>query len=137
MNNLIRFVYISQSRRALTDPEIQQIIDTSVKNNTKNDVTGMLFYKGGYFLQVLEGETINVYYTFKKIRDDERHFDIKLLDNDIVDKRIFHNWSMAYKQSDRFTPELILEIDKIWKNPTRNNFDLLSRLGKFYLDIAP
>lgn len=134
MNNIIRFVYMSQSHGLLSEAQVEEIVAVSEKNNKSNDITGMLFYKGGYFLQVLEGESINVYYTFKKIRDDKRHHTIKLLDSDVINNRIFNNWSMAYKPSSAFSGSQIVEIEKIWAHPTNNNFDLLARLGKFYLD---
>jgi hypothetical protein len=61
MNQLI---YISQATRKLTGEELSEIHQTASKNNQKIDVTGSLFYNGGWFLQVLEGpiSTLNTLY---------------------------------------------------------------------------
>jgi len=54
-NELVSLVYVSSSVRELDDSEILNILRTSQRNNERRNITGMLLYKDGNFLQVLEG----------------------------------------------------------------------------------
>ena len=62
-----QLVYVSQATRKMSSEDLNQIHKTAKENNQNVDVTGSLFYNGGWFLQVLEGplETLNALY--KKI----------------------------------------------------------------------
>lgn len=77
------------SNEALND--IQRV---AKNNNQTIDVTGSLFYNGGWFLQVLEGplETLNALY--EKIEKDPRHKDSRILYNQPAKFRTFTRWSM-------------------------------------------
>ena len=49
-------VYVSSAVDLFSDEELLKLLDVSRKNNQALDVTGMLLYKGGNFMQFLEGE---------------------------------------------------------------------------------
>ena len=50
-----QLVYVSQATRKMSPSDLAGIQDTAKNNNAPLDVTGSLFYNGGWFLQVLEG----------------------------------------------------------------------------------
>ena len=52
---LTHLVYISSARRLFTTEELRDLLAVSRRNNAREDVTGMMLYRGGSFMQVLEG----------------------------------------------------------------------------------
>ena len=64
--------------------------------NKLSDVTGLLVFIDGMFLQVLEGEEGTVKDLMKKITEDTRHQDIKVIRGSNVEKLTFSNWEIAY-----------------------------------------
>ncbi|WP_340149317.1 BLUF domain-containing protein [uncultured Sneathiella sp.] len=90
-------IYVSSASHLLDDAELKGILDASRTNNAMNDVTGMLLYKDGSFMQVLEGEPEIVAKTFDRISEDRRHNGIITLCEEEADNRIFQGWSMGFQ----------------------------------------
>jgi hypothetical protein len=67
------------------------------ENNTKSGITGMLLYKDGQFMQVLEGPEEAVRATFRRIDKDPRHHGVMVLLKGPVEERRFPGWSMAFR----------------------------------------
>ena len=67
----------------------------------------MLLYRGGNFMQVLEGEESTVRSVHQKINEDVRHTGLITLLGRSVDTREFPTWSMGFKDlgSDLDNPE--------------------------------
>ncbi|MBK9207916.1 MAG: BLUF domain-containing protein [Anaerolineales bacterium] len=65
---MISIIYVSTSVRLLSDDELMDILKVSRENNSVSDVTGLLLYKGGNFMQVLEGpeDVVNALYEKSK-----------------------------------------------------------------------
>jgi hypothetical protein len=53
---LIQLLYSSKATTALSPAELTAILDKSVANNQARQITGLLLYRDGCFLQLLEGE---------------------------------------------------------------------------------
>lgn len=110
-----QLVYISQSTRKMSSEELSEIQRVAKNNNQNIDVTGSLFYNGGWFLQVLEGplDTLNALY--KKIEKDPRHKNSRILYNEPAKFRTFTRWSMNMtnledRQTDKYE-QLVDVID--------------------------
>lgn len=74
------------------------ILESAVRHNREDGITGMLLYSGGNFLQVLEGAHAQVHATFERICQDPRHRNITVLTEEEVAERHFSHWSMGYRQ---------------------------------------
>jgi hypothetical protein len=97
--SLWHLVYLSNAPTdEVGEDELQSILATAVKNNKATDITGMLLYSDGGFIQVLEGEHDAVEATFQKIRMDPRHRNIIVLANGKIAARAFPEWSMGYRR---------------------------------------
>ena len=77
--------------------EFPAILEVSVRNNLRSDVTGMLLYSEGGILQVLEGEKSRVLETFRVVERDPRHCGIIVLMEEDIPERQFSAWSMGFK----------------------------------------
>lgn len=80
--------------------DIKQLWIKSKKSNAKLNITGILLYIDGDFLQVLEGKKNIVLNLFELIKIDKRHKSMIIVFNNEVDKLEFPNWSMAFSATD-------------------------------------
>ena len=90
-------IYASDATKTFTRSELLELLTKSRENNTKLGITGMLIYKAGSFMQVLEGEELVVQELYKKIQQDSRHTGIMVLDEGNQANREFNEWSMGFK----------------------------------------
>jgi hypothetical protein len=93
------FQLIYMSSLVTDDPEIlTAILDTSVRNNKRRDITGMIVCQESSLMQVLEGEKGAVLETFQAIQLDIRHHHIFVLIEEEIESRKFASWSMGFRQ---------------------------------------
>ncbi len=97
---MISLIYVSSAVKLMSDKELLEILKTSRANNEKYDVTGLLLYKGGNFMQVLEGSEEQVEKLYETIRKDPRHKDVTIISREQIQKRQFPNWEMAFQNLD-------------------------------------
>ena len=89
-----QLVYVSQATRKMSSEDLRDIQGTAKENNQHIDVTGSLFYNGGWFLQVLEGPLATLNALYNKIEKDPRHKNSRVLYNEPAKFRTFTRWSM-------------------------------------------
>ena len=96
---LTELIYVS-NLVGESEHELGAILESSVRHNQLNGITGMLLYYRGGLMQVLEGEDLQVQETYGRICADTRHRDILTLSSSEIPGRHFENWSMGYKYVD-------------------------------------
>ena len=127
--------YISKSTKFFSEDEILEMLKGFREYNEKNDITGMLLYKAGHFLQLLEGDA-RINHLYEKIEKDSRHSHVKLVLDGEYEKRIFDMWTMAYKSVDSIDHEMEKKLDEIINSYDRNTAlkraMVLGTLKKFF-----
>ncbi|MEO0595960.1 MAG: BLUF domain-containing protein [Chloroflexota bacterium] len=99
--SLIALVYVSFAKgQHLEEAELEQILQEARDNNKEIDVTGMLLYRRGLFVQVLEGEDKVVTDLYAKIAKDPRHKRCMVLYKNKITQRSFNDWSMGFSVID-------------------------------------
>ena len=110
----IQMVYLSFATRQLKvepDDEIQLILKEAEDFNSERGITGQLIYRGGIFLQLLEGKKQEVENVLGRILlDHKRHENLKVLCKQPMVERVFPDWSMAYKKLDNVALDLVNSI---------------------------
>jgi hypothetical protein len=110
---MFQIVYISFAAESFKSDGIDGI-DNILKGayafNAKKDITGMLLYKGGVFIQLLEGEKKEVESLFGKIALDLRHEGLKVLIKQESQERVFKDWTMGYRKIDKIETDIINSI---------------------------
>ena len=96
-------VYVSVAAGRVSKDELLDILEKSRTDNAKAGITGMLLYKDGNYMQVLEGEEDSVRELYARIRRDPRHLGIVTLVEGERADRCFGDWSMGFQ--DLSTPE--------------------------------
>ena len=91
---MYRLIYKSRSVENIDWDSMREILNASERNNTKNDLTGVLLASKTHFLQVIEGQFEKLNQTFNRIMRDERHKDLLLVSYGPIDARLFEHWGM-------------------------------------------
>ena len=120
MSDLFALLYRSRAVRALDERDLLPVLTTSLRNNARAGVTGLLLYGPaeappptdddaplssvvvpfdgpGVFVQWLEGPKAAVRETFERISADPRHTDVHMLGDGLIrrERRLFPSWAMA------------------------------------------
>lgn len=95
---MFQMLYVSAATELLSDADLDDILSKSRRNNTRDDVTGMLLYADGSFLQVLEGEETAIRQVYERISRDPRHHRIVEVAQQTIDQRDFPDWSMGFRR---------------------------------------
>ena len=107
--NLVFFlVYVSSATLPFSGEDLRALLATCRKNNAELGVTGMLLYKDGNFMQVLEGDEETVRGLYARIEADPRHGGEITLQQGFAEGRQFPDWSMGFRDlnapEERSTP---------------------------------
>lgn len=85
------FMYVSQVVKL---SQLNKILVTAKNYNRLHDITGVMSYNRGCYLQVIEGNSENVTSLMQSIRQDTRHTDVCMVLEIEIDRRYFNDWSM-------------------------------------------
>ena len=94
---LYSLVYASSAVELFSTDELVLLLERCRRNNAAVGVTGMLLYKAGNFMQVLEGEEEAVRQLHAKIMRDPRHRGVITLTEQMIPERQFGEWSMGFR----------------------------------------
>ncbi len=129
---LHQLVYTSKAKLPITFKEITDINTQAKTNNKGKNLTGVLLYQDGCFLQLLEGNKETIHDTFKKISKDRRHNTVKILVDKPVNKRHFPNWDMTLKSIQVLDPALAAKVVSLLKDESTEPNEVLNALWSFY-----
>lgn len=101
---MFSLTYVSSAVRPFTKAELSDLLAVSRRNNAGMGITGMLLYKDGNFMQVLEGEEAAVRALYARITGDPRHGGEIVLHQGYSERRQFPDWSMGFR--DLGSPEV-------------------------------
>ncbi|WP_117882302.1 BLUF domain-containing protein [Aureibaculum luteum] len=113
---MFQLTYVSKSKSEMNFTDLNNILEVAKTNNSTLNITGCLVYHNSRFVQILEGEEIEVLQLYEKIKADERHQDVTLLWENNA-KRYFGEWNMAFHNPNddddvkQFVENLILFSD--------------------------
>ena len=113
---LSRLIYASL-RGSRSPRDLVEILETSEARNAVDAITGALVMTPDYYLQLLEGERRVVDACYDRICRDPRHSHVGLILFELLDERLFPDWSMtavdlsegdpiaSYTEGKEFRPE--------------------------------
>lgn len=93
-------MYVSSARRKLAPADLAELLTRARAKNSRLGITGMLLYKAGLFLQVLEGDSDRVRELYDTIARDDRHRACSVVMEGVLPERRFSDWSMAFRNLD-------------------------------------
>lgn len=93
---MIFLIYVSSAVAPFSQAELRDLLAKSRCKNSTLGVTGILLYRRGKFMQVLEGEETVVQPLYAKIAQDPRHRRLTVLFQGPQEQREFPEWSMGF-----------------------------------------
>ena len=89
-------LYRSRATHALTEADLQALLDWSRPYNAQHQITGLLLYSDGRFVQLIEGPAAVVQALFAQIQQDLRHTQVVTVSDGPGPQRWFADWQMAF-----------------------------------------
>ncbi|MBK5214413.1 MAG: BLUF domain-containing protein [Flavobacteriaceae bacterium] len=109
---LYSLCFISNSVRLLQDDELEAFLAISKVHNLVRNITGILLYNEGTFLEVMEGEYDDVLVLISKISRDPRHNQITVMMDQEISNRLFESFQTGILSSDNKVKNEILKFKK-------------------------
>ena len=102
-----RLVYVSQAAPGVGARDTYDIIRVASNRNSHFGLTGALLFLDGYFVQLLEGQHLQVQARFQRIAQDARHHAVSLrLALDTHELLFPQDW-MALRQASQIAPGVL------------------------------
>lgn len=89
-----QLIYTSEARRGLSHEDVFRIVEQSARNNPSDDITGFLLFRGGRFLQLIEGPLMALEMLLARLAQDDRHYGLAVLSRLPISGRSFPRWRM-------------------------------------------
>ncbi len=91
---LTRFAYMARYVGHDIRKDLSEIIGVSHRNNVRDDLTGVLVYDDGHFIQLLEGPGHCVTKLMMRVLSDPRAAEVAVLFYELVDQRAIGEFTM-------------------------------------------
>ena len=117
---LMRLVYVSIATINYDQEKLTRHLERSRDFNFSLGVTGMLLYRHGDFMQLLEGEEEDVRRVFQRITRDGGHRNILVLLEEPCEECLFADWSMGFHAIDVAEMASVPGFSNFLQNPLRD-----------------
>ena len=104
-NAMIHLIYMSSAAKEMNEEDLLEMLAQSRSRNEAQNITGMLLYKDGVFLQALEGNAKDVDDIYKSILLDKRNTGHYLIEEKEIIDRQFPDWSMGFEDLTNYRPD--------------------------------
>ncbi len=98
MATLIQVIYASSAKPDMSEHDVSALLRDARSTNRKHNVSGMMLFIGGAFLQLLEGEAAMVDVVCNTIFRDKRH--MRRIVRETIAERQFPEWTMGFEVVD-------------------------------------
>lgn len=98
---LYQLAYMSTTSEPWPRDALLRLLRQARANNRRHDLTGVLLFRNGGFVQLIEGERPAVENLFGKIRADRRHENVTSIWDTESRTRWFAEWSMGFRDLER------------------------------------
>lgn len=95
-NSTYHVLYRSQATQAPTEADLQALLEQSRTYNAQHQITGLLLYSDGRFVQLFEGPEAVVRALYARIQADPRHTQVVTVSDGPGPQRCFADWNMAF-----------------------------------------
>lgn len=141
---MLRLIYSSIQAPGFDRPAFEHLCEQAASINCKLGIEGLLLCNGAEFMQCLEGPKEAVVQVYRKIVQDPRHMDIRLLVSESTEHMMFKKWSMmglAIRPQDSLSAESIAytlldhRLYRPWKSQGVGAADLIFEYAKVKAEL--
>ena len=101
-------IYGSIAVEPLSDQQLLSLLDSAREFNQSRGITGLLLYKEGTFLQILEGPIAELEALYARIEKDPRHRSMTMVSGG-EGPRQFPQWSMGFANITQWRPPALFQ----------------------------
>jgi hypothetical protein len=93
---MFQLLYVSTATKPFNDTDLVVLLKAARQKNARLHINGMLLYKQGKFMQILEGEESAVRKLYAEISQDPRHGELTVILERQCSTSVFKDWSMGF-----------------------------------------
>lgn len=116
----MQLIYHSTASQLMSEETLEQLLSQSQENNKANNISGLLIYDDGSFIQVIEGSEKDLTNLLAKLYKDPRHKNFYEMNREYIEKRDFSEWSMGFRNSKDLKEEAFTSIMQLSGNERLN-----------------
>lgn len=121
--SLYCLVYVSIATQKISEDDLKALLKAARANNKSADITGMLLYRDGFFIQAIEGEEAQVDALYNRIVQDTRHTNHLLIYREPIEKRCFSEHTMGFSELNVESFKGVEGFSDFMQRPTPEAFD--------------
>lgn len=118
--------YVSTACQRFSAEALEHLLEKSRDRNAEHGITGMLLYKGGNFIQTIEGPEPAIAQLYRNIQADPTHHSVTTLLDEAILERAFPDWSMGFADLNAGNPAEIPGYTDFLRNPAAINDFMIS-----------
>ncbi len=131
-----QLIYISRPKVEVTKDFVTEILNKALNRNYSLQISGLLVYYHGMFMQLIEGEKKDIDALFKLIGSDPRHGDIRILLEGESPERCMPTWAMGFTMLDEFSDTIEDQSFYISCDDAKEFCSMMPpRVGRLFLDF--
>lgn len=136
---LYQLAYVSRAVGTWTRPDLIALLRQARVRNEARGITGVLLFRNGSFLQLLEGERDEVEALFDLILLDPRHEGTALIWDAEASHRWFADWSMGFRdlEQDPVTEPGLTDILRGPVEASMFSHEVITQLWTRLLPVIP
>jgi len=116
MEQLIRVIYLCSAPAGINEHEILRLLKQTRIANRKRNVSGMLLYIGGSFLQTLEGEAAMLDAVSGSVFRDKPGIRLTQITREPICEREFGEWTMGFATVDPLEAGRLLGDEQLFRS---------------------
>ena len=105
-----QLIYISRPTIKITAAVLLDILKKSENKNHPHQISGLLVFHNGQFMQLMEGEKKAVRNLFETVKHDPRHTDVEIVLEVDSPERCMPAWAMGFSMSDSVDSEISNQV---------------------------
>lgn len=113
MAGLYAITYTSEAIPPLSRAQIDHLLSRAQARNGEHDVTGVLLYANGHFIQYIEGPAAGVSTIWEIIKADPLHHRVVEHAHEAIREREFAEWSMAFRAAGSYGMSHPMHLDAL------------------------
>ena len=132
--SIYHLVYRSFATKEFSEEGYHKLLESSRKRNEESNITGLLLFRNGVFLQLLEGPESAVKNVYSMICKENRHERVVTLVETASDARIYEKWAMASVDNaplDNDPKTMLPLFETLFQAKKTNKAEIFSILKKF------
>ena len=96
--SIYQVLYHSRATQPPSETDLRDLLAQAEDHNARHQITGLLLYSAGRYVQVLEGNQADVQALYARICRDPRHAQVVTVSEGPGPQRLFADWSMGFGQ---------------------------------------